>query len=475
MQKHIFHKTVLREYDIRGLVGDTLSNDDAYAIGRGLSAIVASRDLAKTAIVGFDGRASSPIFAEHLLKGFRDSGFSTTCIGLCPTPTLYYAAKEQQQSVAVQITGSHNPADYNGFKIMMENKSFFGDDIRKLGDICAKGDYIGDYGGGDGHGSAPDTTHMSVTDAYIDRITRDLSPDVQPFNVVWDCGNGAVGAVIDQLVAKLSGQHTVLYGDVDGTFPNHHPDPTIPKNLEDLIAEVKTQNADFGVAFDGDGDRIGLVDRFGRILWGDQMLMLLAREVLSECPNAPILADVKASQALFDEIARLGGRPVMVPTGHSIVKTRMLEEGSPLAGEMSAHIFYSHKFYGHDDALYVALRMMNVISKSGKELYQLYDELPKVVNTPEIRIDVTEEEKFSIVNTIKRDVTNDDTLVVNTIDGIRVSEMNGWWLVRASNTQPALVARVEADNQANLDHLKSALAKRLQSAGVAETSLVDLQ
>ena len=466
MEKHIFDKTVLREYDIRGLVGDTLKADDAYAIGRGLASIVASRGLPKTAIVGYDGRESSPVFAEHLLRGFRDSGFATTDIGLCPTPTLYYATKEQKQSVAVQITGSHNPAEYNGFKIMMQGKSFFGDDIQQLGKICASGDY--------GYGDAPDTIVAPVLDAYIDRITSDLLPDVRPFDVVWDCGNGAVGAVIHQLVAKLSGKHTVLYGDVDGTFPNHHPDPTVPKNLVDLIATVKSQKADFGVAFDGDGDRIGLVDGLGRILWGDQMIMLLAREVLAELPGSTILADVKASKTLFDEIERLGGKPVMVPTGHSIVKSRMLEENSPLAGEMSAHIFYNHKFYGHDDALYVALRMMNVISQSGKTLSELYDELPKAVNTPEIRIDVEESEKFAIVDKIKALSESDPSLSVNTVDGVRASQGDGWWLVRASNTQPALVVRVESSNEDSLQHLKSALADRLISVGVSATSLRDL-
>ena len=466
MEKHIFDKTVLREYDIRGLVGKTLTGDDAYAIGRGLSALVVSGGLEKTAIVGYDGRESSPLFAEHLLRGFRDSGFTTTNIELCPTPTLYYAAKEQKQSVAVQITGSHNPAEYNGFKIMMQGKSFFGDDIQKLGKICASGNYV--------HGSAPNTIVQPVLDAYIDRITLDLMPDVKPFNVVWDCGNGAVGAVIHQLVAKLSGHHTVLFGDVDGTFPNHHPDPTVPANLVDLIDTVKSQGADFGVAFDGDGDRIGLVDGLGRILWGDQMIMLLAREVLAELPGSAILADVKASKTLFDEIERLGGVPIMVPTGHSIVKSRMLEENSPLAGEMSAHIFYNHKFYGHDDALYVALRMMNVISQSGKTLSELYDELPKAVNTPEIRIDVDESEKFDIVNKIKDISANDKSLSVNTVDGVRASEGDGWWLVRASNTQPALVVRVESDNDSSLQQLKSALAKRLISVGVSPVALSDL-
>lgn len=473
MKKNIFHTSVLREYDIRGVVGNTLTETDAYAIGLGLAHIACVRGLPKTAVVGYDGRVSSPLFADHLLLGLAHGGFKTTNIGLCPTPTLYYAAKEGHQSIAVMVTGSHNPSDYNGFKIMMDGKPFFGADIQKLGDVCAHGHW-----GSPIYNPAP-TKNINVTSDYINRILRDLDDNIPPYRVVWDCGNGAVGSIIDDLVSQLPGEHIVLFGDVDGRFPNHHPDPTVVANLQDLIANVIENKADFGIAFDGDGDRIGLVDGKGRILWGDQILMLLSREVLADQPGAAILADIKASQALFDEVERLGGRPIMVPTGHSIVKHRMVEENAPLAGEMSAHIFYGHKFYGHDDAIYVALRMMNVIKQSGVNLVDLYDQLPKVVNTPEIRIGVEESEKFTLVDTIKKSVLADKNLSVSTIDGVRVSVSlenggHGWWLIRASNTQSVLVARIEADTSENLNILKKSLIDRLQSLGVSKKQMEDL-
>lgn len=473
IKKHNFDETIMREYDIRGIVDDTLHSADAYAIGLGLARIARQRNLPKTAMVGYDGRPSSSIFAEQLLLGLAHGGFDTTNIGLCPTPTLYYGKCEYNQSVAVQITGSHNPANYNGFKIVMGGKPFFGDDIRLLNTIAQNGDW------GNITNTPTPTKSMPLNAEYIKRIVSDLPPNMTDYNIVWDCGNGVVGAVIHDLVAQLPGNHTVLFADVDGNFPNHHPDPTVPENLKDLIATVQSQNADFGIAFDGDGDRIGLVDGQGRILWGDQMLMLLAREVLAEIPNAPILADVKASQALFDEITRLGGRPIMVPTGHSIVKHRMVQENAPLAGEMSAHIFYSHKFYGHDDALYVAIRMMNVIHESGESLSALYDQLPKVVNTPEIRIDVAESEKFPLVDTIKQSVMAEDSLTVSDVDGVRVSVTlpcggTGWWLIRASNTQSVLVARAEADTPETLSTLKKSLTERLQSLGLTNDQLREL-
>ena len=452
---HTFNTTVLREYDIRGIVGQTLTTDDAYAIARSTASVAVKQGLPKTAVIGYDGRLSSPEMANGLIKGFKDSGFDTINVGLCPTPLLYMAGKEFNSSVAIMVTGSHNPAEYNGFKIMLNGKSFFGKDITMLGEIAKLGDWV------EGTGT---NTNKDFSDFYANRLLQDYNMDAT-FNVVWDSGNGAMGAVLEKVTSRLPGTHVLINNQVDGTFPAHHPDPTVESNLEQLKSEVLNRNFDMGIAFDGDGDRIGIIDNKARVLWGDQMLCVLARPVLKSHPGASILSDVKASDVLFQEIERMGGKGIMVATGHSIVKTRMIEEKSPLAGEMSAHIFFADTFYGHDDALYVGLRFMNAVHGENKSVANIRDALPQMVNTPEIRVDVKEEDKFPIIANLKQTMLNKGVDVCD-IDGVRIRTNIGWWLCRASNTQNAITMRFEADNQDNLNSLIQDVGDLLKPYGV---------
>ena len=459
MSGHRFDPTILREYDIRGTVGKTLHAADAEAIGRAFGTIV-RRKGGKRVSVGYDGRLSSPDLQEALCRGLTAAGIDVLRIGLGPTPMLYFSVYHLETDGGIQITGSHNPPDYNGFKIMLGHGSFFGEDIQELGRIAAAADYES------GEGSIED---IDLRQVYAERLLEGYS-HASPLKVVWDSGNGAAGDVLRMVVAKLPGEHILLNADIDGTFPNHHPDPTVEENLEQLKDAVAASGADLGIGFDGDGDRIGVIDGQGRVLWGDQLIALLSREVLAERPGATIIADVKASQVLFDEIARLGGRPLMYKTGHSLIKTRMAEEKAPLAGEMSGHIFFADRYYGFDDALYVALRFLSLASAEGGQVARLRSELPEVINTPEIRFDCEESRKFAIVEEVRRRLQAEGA-DINDIDGVRVQTEDGWWLLRASNTQAVLVARCEASSAQGLERLKQALAGHLRSCGVAVPQL----
>jgi phosphomannomutase len=451
---HKFDPTILREYDIRGVVGKTLHVADARAIGRTFGTMV-RRKGGKRVALGFDGRLSSPELAAACVAGLTAAGVDVVEIGLAATPMLYFAVWHLETDGGIQITGSHNPPDFNGFKMMMGKKSFFGADIQKLGEMAGKGEWE------QGRGKVE---KKAVLDDYAARLLKDVKPG-RKLKVAWDTGNGAVGVSIRAVVDKLPGTHYVLNEKVDGTFPAHHPDPTVPKNLEQLVAEVKRHGCDLGIAFDGDGDRIGAVDGKGRILWGDQLLILWARDVLKERPGATIIADVKASQALFDEIYRAGGTPLMWKTGHSLIKTKLAELNAPLAGEMSGHIFFADTFYGFDDALYCALRLLNVVSGTKESLAAMRDKLPQLVNTPELRFDCPDERKFKVVDEVKARLEREGAKV-NDIDGVRVSTPDGWWLLRASNTQPVLVARCESANEAGLERLKTDLKAALAPSGV---------
>ena len=453
---HEFHASSLREYDIRGIVGETLHEADAFAIGRVFGSIVIEAGGRKIA-VGRDGRLSSPALEAALINGLVASGAEVISIGQGPTPMLYYAAFTEPADGAVMVTGSHNPSNYNGFKMMLGKKPFFGQDILNLGRRAAAGEVVPEAKGS--------VTRKDVSAAYIARLLQDWDGE-KKLNVVWDNGNGAAGDVLAELVQKLPGRHKVLNGKIDGTFPAHHPDPTVPKNLEQLIDAVRKEGADVGVAFDGDADRIGLVDNEGHILFGDQFLILMARDVLREHPGGTIIADVKASQVLFDEVAKAGGKPLMWKTGHSLIKSKMAELGSPLAGEMSGHIFYNDKWYGFDDALYAAVRVLGVIARSDESVAQFRASLPHVVNTPELRFDCTEERKFEVVREVAARLKDSGERVSDT-DGVRVSTEDGWWLLRASNTQAVLVARAESSSEAGLSRLKSELAGQLAASGLA--------
>ncbi|GIL37823.1 phosphoglucomutase/phosphomannomutase PgmG [Roseiterribacter gracilis] len=453
MTAHDFHPTVLREYDIRGIVDQTLSTKDATAIGRAFGTMVGGAG--KTICLGYDGRLSSPSLAAALAEGLLSTGVNVKRVGLGPTPMLYFAVKHLQADAGIMVTGSHNPSDYNGFKMTLYTGPVFGEEILKLGKVAASGKFA------TGKGEIED---LDIQDVYVERLLKDYEGP-RDLKVVWDAGNGATGEILRRLVKKLPGTHTLLFDDIDGKFPNHHPDPTVEENLVDLKRVVAEKGADLGIGFDGDGDRIGAIDGKGRVVWGDQLLAIYATEVLVTHPGAMIIADVKASQVLFDEIKRLGGQPLMWKTGHSLLKAKMAETGSPLAGEMSGHIFFGDKWYGFDDALYCGVRLLSLVSKSGKQLADLVDTLPKVFNTPETRFQVDESRKFEVVKEVKQRLL-DAKVEVNDIDGVRVKTDDGWWLLRASNTQDVLVARCEASSEAGLDRLKKLLTAQLKQSGI---------
>jgi phosphomannomutase len=456
---HVFDPTILREYDIRGIVGETLTAADAHALGRAYATMLHAAG-GERVCLGFDGRLSSPELAEALADGLARSGVEVLSIGRGPTPMMYFAVYHLGADGGLQVTGSHNPPSHNGFKMMLGSKPLYGAQIQELGQLAAEGAFS------DGQGAL---LEAPVMDAYVDRLVQDFRPG-RPLCIVWDAGNGATGEALQAVSARLPGRHELLFAEIDGRFPNHHPDPTIPQNLEHLIAAVRAKGADLGIAFDGDGDRIGVVDGQGRILFGDQLMQILAADVLARHPGSPILADVKASQALFDEIARLGGRPVMGKTGHSLMKIAMAEMGAPLAGEMSGHIFYADGFYGYDDALYVAIRLLGILGQDDRRLAERRDRMAPVVNTPELRFDCPEEQKFAVVEKVRARLAAEGAQV-NAIDGVRVSTDDGWWLLRASNTQAVLVARAEARDQEGLARLKDQIATNLRAVGVEPPAL----
>ena len=455
---HRFDPTVLREYDIRGIVGRTLHPADAFAIGRAFGTIVARGGGSKVA-VGYDGRLTSPELEQALVDGLLASGMEALRIGRGPTPMLYYAATTLETDGAVMVTGSHNPPDYNGFKMMLGRKPFFGRQIAEIGSIAASGDVVPEAAGTE--------RAVAIAEDYIGRLLSDWDGGDRMLKVVWDNGNGAAGDVLAKLVDTLPGEHFVLNGVIDGRFPAHHPDPTVPANLVELITQVRARRADIGIAFDGDADRIGLVDDTGEILFGDQILVVLARDVLKEHPGATIIADVKASQVLFDEVAKAGGTPLMWKTGHSLIKSKMAETGSKLAGEMSGHIFFADRWYGFDDALYAAVRTLGIVARMSGKLSEVRKALPHVINTPEIRFDCDDRRKFAVIEEVSERLAAEGAKV-SSIDGVRVQTADGWWLLRASNTQAVLVARCEASTEAGLDRLKAALAKQLMASGLAE-------
>jgi phosphomannomutase len=453
---HRFDPTSLREYDIRGVVGRTLHPADAFAIGRTFGSIVARAGGTKVA-VGYDGRLSSPSLEAALVDGLKASGMHAIRIGCGPTPMLYYTAVTKGTDGAVMVTGSHNPPDYNGFKMMLGRKPFFGAAIKELGALAAAGDVVAEAEGSD--------ETIDVRDAYLARLLQDYD-GTRPLTVVWDPGNGSAGEITERLVKQLPGTHHLINAKIDGTFPAHHPDPTVAKNLEQLMAEVARTGADVGVAFDGDADRVGLVDNTGAMLFGDQIVVLLARDVLKQHPGGTIIADVKASGILFDEIARAGGKPLMWKTGHSLIKAKMAETGAPLAGEMSGHIFFADKWYGFDDGIYAALRALGIIARMQGTLAEFRESLPHVVNTPELRFDCDEDRKFAVVGEVAARLKAAGAHVSD-VDGVRVSTADGWWLLRASNTQAVLVARCEASTEAGLERLKAALSDQLKASGLA--------
>lgn len=465
---HNFNPTVLREYDIRGIIEETITPQDAFILGASYGTFLRERtkssDSASLGVcVGYDGRLTSPALENALVAGLRRVGINVDRLGLGPTPMTYFAAMDHMSDGAIMVTGSHNPSEYNGFKMVLQGGAVFGDAIQEIGRIASEGSYFQTEKMGQ-------ERFMDVREAYTQRLIKDYEGG-RALKVVWDAGNGAAGEVLRNLVSKLPGEHILLYDKIDGTFPNHHPDPTVDKNLVELQRVVIEQGADLGIAFDGDGDRIGAVDNKAQILRCDTLLQIYAREILQEFPGAPIIGDVKCSQSFFDKIKEMGGNAVMARTGHSLVKTKMAEMKAPLAGELSGHIFFADKYYGFDDALYCGIRLMNELTNSDTPLSDILDSLPAQVSTPEIRIEVDEEKKFGMIDKLvasaKQDSEAQDDVTVIDIDGIRYQSAKGWWLARASNTQNCLVARAEASNKEDLEAVKAQLEHYLKTIGLS--------
>lgn len=453
-EAHSFDPTILREYDIRGVVGDTLTRDDALAVGRSFGTCVVEGGGDQVAL-GFDGRLTSPDLAEAVVEGLMSCGLHVKRINMGPTPMLSFAIRHLETGSGLMVTGSHNPSDYNGFKMTLAGKPFFGDDITRLGERARTAQFA------EGAGSVED---IDVRDDYVSVLAQEHQP-LRMARVAWDPGNGAGGEVLNMLCSRMPGHHHVVNGIVDGTFPGHHPDPTVAANLVDLQNHVAEHDCELGIALDGDADRIGVVDGRGRILWADQLMMLFAEDVLKDDPGATIIADVKSSQALFDEIARLGGVPTMWKTGHSLIKSKMAETNAPLAGEMSGHIFFADRYFGFDDGLYAAVRLLSFLERKGATLAELRDRLPQMCNTPELRFPCAEDRKFAVIAEVAARLA-DAGADVSGIDGVRVNTPDGWWLLRASNTQDVLVARCEAHDEAGLARLKQVLSEELAASGI---------
>ena len=452
------NSSILREYDIRGVVGDTLNVADVEAIGRAFGTLVRERtgSVAKVA-VGYDGRLSSPDLSTSLCNGLASSGVDIVNVGVGPTPMLYFATYRLEADAGMMITGSHNPPEFNGIKVMLQGKSFFGDAIQDLGKRVAEGTFVPGAG---------DVQEIDITEDYLSRLLECLQSTRLDLKVAWDPGNGASGDIVRQLVSRLDGAHVLINEEIDGTFPNHHPDPTVEKNLEQLKSVVAENGCDLGIGFDGDGDRIGVVDSQGRVLWGDQLMVIWARDLLKRKPGSTVIADVKTSSVLYDEVSRAGGNPFMWMTGHSLIKSKMAEMEAPLAGEMSGHIFFADEYYGFDDAIYAALRLLRVLSDEGQSIDSMRDALPVMYNTPEIRFDCPDYKKFRIADEVRERLAQDPSANVHTMDGVRVETEDGWWLLRASNTQPVLVARCESETEVGLERLKGAVTDQLRQSGV---------
>ena len=454
---HMLNRSILREYDIRGVVDESLTEQDAYAIGRGMATCVKTKLNTNISrfVVAYDGRFSSPSLSRRISKGLSDSGCDVLEIGCGPTPLLYFVTDYTKSDAGIMVTGSHNPPNYNGFKFVVDSKPFYGPSIQELGQVVEKGDFVSGQG---------NISKASFLNEYIDSLIN-LSGPLPAQKVVWDPGNGATAEVIRSLIKNLPGEHIIINGTIDGSFPSHHPDPTVPENLLQIKKILIDKGCDLGFAFDGDGDRIGVIDSMGRIIWGDQLIALFARQVLADAPGSKVIADIKSSQVVFDEILRLGGVPIIWKTGHSCIKDKMIEVSAPLAGEMSGHIFFGDRWFGFDDAIYASLRVLAMLKNSNTSLAKLYDSLPQLVNTPEIRFECPDDRKFEIVSEIAQRLKKDGADILS-IDGVRVRRGNGWWLLRASNTQPVLVARCEAKDNKTLEELKSELLYHLSKSEI---------
>lgn len=437
------NKNIFRQYDIRGIVGQDLTPETVELLGKGVGTYFRQGGC-KDVALGRDGRLSSPDFAKFFTSGLLSTGCSVTDLGTVPTPLLYFSIYYKNHEAGVMITGSHNPPDYNGFKMMLGKDTLFGDAIQDIYGIIHSGQFIEE-------GGASVKTYDIIPE-YEDYVCNDISLQ-KKLKIVIDAGNGTAGVVAVPIFKKLGCDVLALYCDVDGHFPNHHPDPTLPEALEDLIQKVAEEKADLGIAYDGDGDRLGVIDNKGQIIWGDKLMIVFARDILARHPGAAIISEVKASKLLYDEIEKLGGRPIMWKTGHSFIKKKIKEEHALLAGEMSGHIFFADRFFGFDDAIYSSARLLELLSRSEDTLSQNLADLPKTYSTPEIRVYASDQVKFTIVDEVKKRLAQKYPVI--DIDGVRAVYPNGWALVRPSNTQEILVLRFEANSENDLKEIRS--------------------
>jgi phosphomannomutase / phosphoglucomutase len=443
------NQNIFREYDIRGIVGEDLTDETVSALGLAIGTFL-QQNGAKRIAIGYDARKSSPGFCDLLTKGLNKTGCDVVLIGMVPTPVLYHTLFTKDVDGGVMITGSHNPPNHNGFKISLGKASLFGKQIQEIKQIALSGKFS------TGSGT---TTTIEVLDGYCRDIVSKVSLGPRKLKAVIDAGNGMGGVTAVPVYESLRIDMVKLFIDPDSTFPNHHPDPTVTENVQDTIKALRETGADLGIAFDGDGDRIGVVDETGRIIWGDELMVLLSRSILAEKPGSTIIAEVKSSQNLFDDIAKHGGVPVMWKAGHSLIKAKMKETHAALAGEMSGHIFFADRFYGFDDACYAGARLLEILSKTDKKLSELLADLPKTFSTPELRVDSTDEGKFEIVRKVAEHFSKDHKVI--TIDGARIIFEHGWGLVRASNTQAILVLRFEADSEEHLNEIREAVEAKV--------------
>jgi phosphomannomutase/phosphoglucomutase len=448
-------REIFREYDIRGITDTQLTPDVARLVGRAFAAFLAERGVRGPVAVGRDNRPSGEGLHDELIAGLNESGVDVVDIGVLPTPVAYWAQHNLDVVAGIQITGSHNPPEYNGFKLGVGKASIYGADIQRILQLASDHTFVTGAG---------TLRSESVIDRYIGDIVGRVGPISRPLRIVVDAGNGAGALVAPQLFAKLGVETTCLFCESDGTFPNHHADPTVPENLADIVREVGRGGYDLGVAFDGDADRIGVIENTADIIWGDYLLILYARDVLQRVPAAPIIFDVKCSQALPEAIEKAGGRPLMWKTGHSLIEEKMHEMHSPLAGEMSGHMYFGEGWYGFDDALYGAARLLRIVADAGRSIHDLLADVPRFVSTPEIRVDCPDDVKFGIVRDAveyfgKKYSTND-------VDGVRIQYPDGWGLIRASNTQPVIVLRFEARTEQQLGAIRAEIEGWLTQHGV---------
>ncbi len=444
---------IFREYDIRGVYNQQFDDNFAYNLGRAYVVYMKENkgNAQPTVSIGHDARISCPAIVKSLSKGILESGGNVIHLGLVTTPVCYFSTFEVPGvDGAVMVTGSHNPPEYNGFKISVGKSTIFGADIQKLRHIIEKGQYL--------TGSGKESK-IDIFPTYLARYRKEFGT-IKNTKVVLDCGNGAAGSIVRRLFNEVGLQPTIMFEEPDGRFPNHHPDPTVEENLVDLKAQVLKEGALCGIGFDGDADRIGVVDHKGNMIYGDELMVIISRDILTTQKGAPIIGDVKCSDRLFNDIEKHGGRPVMWKTGHSLIKEKVKSEKAPFGGEMSGHVFFADRNYGYDDAPYAALRLVEILAKTGKTIPELLEGLPPAHNTPEIRIDTTEEKKVLIVEKMREAFPEGSAeYKTNLTDGIRVSFKNGWALCRASNTQPVLVVRYESDSQAGLKEIQDKFEK----------------